>query len=237
MLFEDRHDAGRRLAAALSEFRHRECIVLALPRGGVPIAEEVAKALQAPIDLLLVRKIGAPRQPELAVGSIIDGGSPLIVRDRELLALTGTSVKQFDRICFRELGEIERRRKAYLGGRKPLPVENRIAIVVDDGLATGSTMRVALRAARLREPALLVMAVPVASQSALDTLAGDADQIVCLATPNPFKAVGDFYRDFHQVQDKEVVQTLASSAVRPHPRTGSAAAPRRRNLRAEDHGE
>lgn len=239
MLFEDRRDAGRRLAAALGEFRCHDCIVLALPRGGVPVGAEVARALQVPLDLLLVRKIGAPRQPELAVGSVMDGGAPLIIRDRELLALTGTSIKQFDRICMRELAEIERRRKIYLRGRAPLPLENRIAIVVDDGLATGSTMRVALRAARLRGPAYLVMAVPVASRSALDNLSGEADQTFCLAAPEPFRAVSDFYRDFRPVEDKEVVQTLMASVAQSDPRveSGEGGLPRRQNMRAEDHHE
>lgn len=214
MQFENRRDAGRRLAAALNRFRARDCIVLALPRGGVPVADEVAQAIQAPLDLLLVRKIGAPGQPELAVGAVIDGGSPLIVRDRQLLALTGTTIKHFDRICTRELAEIERRRKLYLGGRPPLPVKGRTAIVVDDGLATGSTMRVALRAARMRNPAHLVVAVPVASQAALDSLAGEADEIICLAAPDPFVAVGHFYRDFRQVEDREVIQVLADAAAR-----------------------
>lgn len=209
MLFRDRRDAGRRLAASLMDLKGRNCVVLALPRGGVPVAAEVAHALKAPLELLLVRKIGAPRQPELAIGSIIDGEAPIIVRDNELMRLTGTSTHQFDQICTRELAEIERRRKLYIGKRSPTPVAGRVAIVVDDGLATGNTMRVALQAVRLRKPEMLVMAVPVAPAGALEEFRGDADRIECLATPDPFGAVGLFYDDFSPTSDEEVVALMA----------------------------
>lgn len=209
MLFRDRQDAGRRLAAALAEFKNRDCVVLALPRGGVPVAAEVAAALDAPLDLLLVRKIGAPQQPELAIGAVIDGGTPIIVRDHQLIRLTGTSDRQFDELCARELAEIERRRTFYLGGRPPEPLHGRIAIVIDDGLATGNTMHAALQAARLREPQELVMAVPVAPPGTMGSFQGEADRIICLATPEPFGAVGYFYEDFNQVSDAEVVRLLA----------------------------
>ncbi len=208
MLFRDRRDAGQQLAAALKEFKGRDCVVLALPRGGVPVAAEVADALDAPLDLLLVRKIGAPRQPELAVGSVIDGGKPIIVRDSELISLTGTSAREFDEICARELAEIERRREFYLGNRPPVPLRGRTAIVVDDGLATGNTMHAALQAARLRAPAMLVMAVPVAPPGTIENFRGEADRIFCLATPEPFGAVGHFYEDFSQTGDAEVVALL-----------------------------
>ena len=196
MLFRDRRDAGRRLAAALTDLKGQDCVVLALPRGGVPVAAEVARALGAPLELLLVRKIGAPRQPELAIGSIIDGETPMIVRDNELMRLTGTSTQQFERICAQELAEIERRRSLYIGNRSQTPVHGKIAIVVDDGLATGNTMRVALQAVRSRKPKKLVMAVPVAPASARDEFRDEADRFVCLATPVPFGAVGYFYDDF-----------------------------------------
>jgi putative phosphoribosyl transferase len=209
MLFQDREDAGRRLARVLAGFKGQDCVVLALPRGGVPVAAQVAAALNAPLDLLLVRKIGAPRQPELAIGAVIDGGAPIIVRDQELIRLTGTSAEQFDELCARELAEIERRRKFYLGGTPPQSLRGRTAIVVDDGLATGNTMHAALKAARLREPKMLVMAVPVAPPGTMDSFQGEADKIVCLATPEPFGAVGYFYQDFHQVSDDEVIQLLA----------------------------
>lgn len=218
MLFADRRDAGRQLSAALSEFRGRDCVVLALPRGGVPVAAEVARALGAPLELLLVRKIGAPGHPELAVGSIIDGESPIIVRDSELMRLTGTSTLEFEQICARELAEIERRRGLYIGNHSPTPVRGRIAIVVDDGLATGNTMRVALHAVRLRKPKLLVMAVPVAPASVRHAFGGEADRIVCLATPEPFHAVGLFYDDFSPTSDEEVMELMANAA-RMQPQT------------------
>jgi predicted phosphoribosyltransferase len=212
MLFRDREDAGQRLAKALVAFKGKPCVVLALPRGGVPVAAKVAAALEAPLDLLLVRKIGAPRQPELAIGAVIDGGTPIIVRDQELIRLTGTSAKQFDQLCAREIAEIERRRKFYFGGRPPPSLRGRVAIVIDDGLATGNTMRAALQAARLREPKALVMAIPVAPQGTLESFLGEADQIVCLALPEPFGSVGQFYQDFTQVSDADVVRLLSESA-------------------------
>src|ERR1019366_9044664 len=214
MLFQDREDAGRRLARVLAEFKNQDCVVLALPRGGVPVAAQVAAALNAPLDLLLVRKIGAPRQPELAIGAVIDGGAPIIVRDQELIRLTGTSAEQFDELCARELAEIERRRKFYLGGTPPQSLRGRTAIVIDDGLATGNTMHAALQAARLREPKMLVMAVPVAPPGTMDSFQREADKIVCLATPKPFGAVGYFYQDFRQVSDDEVIQLLAQGRRR-----------------------
>ncbi len=208
MLFQDRKDAGRQLAAALQNLKGLDCVVLALPRGGVPVASEVAKMLRAPLDLLLVRKIGAPQHPELAIGSVIDGGTPIIVRDSELIRLTGTSSKAFDEICARELAEIERRRKFYLGDRKPVTLAGKIAIIIDDGLATGNTMRAALHAARLRNPRTLIMAVPVAPRGIFENFRDDADKIVCLATPEPFDAVGYFYHDFRPTTDGEVIQLM-----------------------------
>ena len=211
MLFKDRVDAGRQLAAALTEFRGRDCVVLALPRGGVPVAAEVARALNAPLELLLVRKIGAPRQPELAIGSVTDGETPMIVRDEELMRLTGTSAHQFDQICAEELAELERRRALYVGKRLPVAVAGRIAIIVDDGLATGNTMRVALKSVRLRKPEMVVMAVPVAPPGTAEAFRKDADRVLCLATPHPFGAVGYFYDDFSPTADAEVIALMAKA--------------------------
>lgn len=214
MYFRDRHDAGRKLAAALAGFKGQDCVVLALPRGGVPIGAEIAESLGAPLDVLLVRKIGAPYQPELAIGAVVDGGNPIVVRNEELLRLTGTTDQTFDHICKRELAEIERRRRAYVQGRKALDPAGRIAIVVDDGIATGATMRAALRATRARKPSKLVLAVPVAAADTLADLGREADQTVCLATPDPFGAVGLFYSDFGQVSDDDVIALLSRALER-----------------------
>jgi predicted phosphoribosyltransferase len=174
----------------------------------VPVAAEVAAALNAPLDLLLVRKIGAPWHPELAVGAVTDGGDPITVRDADTMRQTGTSDAAFEAARLRELHEIERRRVFYLGSRPPVALEGRIAIVVDDGLATGNTMRAALAAARRRGPALLVMAVPVAPAEVIPTFRGEADRVVCLEMPEHFAAVGNFYKDFEQTGDEEVIALL-----------------------------
>jgi putative phosphoribosyl transferase len=212
MLFKDRRDAGRQLAAFLMDLKGSDCVVLALPRGGVPVAAEVAHALQAPLGLLLVRKIGAPLQPELAIGSIIDGDDPIIVRDNELMRLTGTGARQFEQICARELAEIERRRGLYLGKGPHPRIGGKIAIVVDDGLATGNTMRVALQAVRLRKPKMLVMAVPVAPSSTIEEFGGEVDRLVCVEAPEHFGSVGYFYENFSPTSDEEVVKLMAIAA-------------------------
>jgi predicted phosphoribosyltransferase len=211
MLFTDRRDAGKRLAKALSRFKNEDCVVLALPRGGVPVAAEVAAALHAPLDVILVRKIGAPRRPELAVGSVVDGGTPIIVCDRELMNVTGTLPAQFDAICARELAEIERRRHLYLGHCQPAALKDRVVILVDDGLATGNTMRAALQAVRMHSPKMTVVAVPVAPPGIDRVLRDETDLVVCLATPEPFGAVGQFYDDFDPVSDSEVISLLAAN--------------------------
>lgn len=207
--FHDRTDAGRRLAAALAPYRHEDCLILALPRGGVPVAVEVAEALAAPLDLLLVRKIGAPWHPEFAIGAVIDGVAPIVVRNDEALRHSGTSEHDFQAICARELKEIERRRRVYLQGRQALDPRGRVAIVIDDGIATGATIKAALRAVRKRDPKKLILAVPVAPSEALAELRMEVDEIVCLATPRPFGAVGYFYDDFDQVTDAEVISILS----------------------------
>ena len=146
MSFRDRLDAGRQLAVALAKYRHDEATVLALPRGGVPVAAEVARALDAPLDLILVRKVGVPFQPELAMGAVVDGAQPVIVRNEDVIALTGISGEEFEAACQRELTEIERRRQRYLADRQRAPIAGRVAIVIDDGIATGATVRAALQA-------------------------------------------------------------------------------------------
>ena len=213
MPFIDRDDAGRQLAKALARYKDRKPIVLALPRGGVPVAAKVAEALHAPLDLLLVRKIGVPFQPELAMGAVVDGASPLTVRNEEVISLAGISEHEFSTVRDQQLAEIERRRKMYVGDRPHPELAAHTVIVVDDGIATGATTRAALEAMRLRKPSKLVLAVPVAPTDTLKKLAGEADEIVCLEDYEEFGAIGFFYSDFRQVSDDEVIELLASHPV------------------------
>ena len=208
MSFKDRIEAGRKLATALAAYRNQHPVVLALPRGGVPVAAEVASALKAPLDLILVRKIGVPTQPELAMGAVVDGGEPIIVRNEDVIGLAGISESDFKAVCDSELAEIERRRQRYLGTRPRAEVTARTAIVIDDGVATGATTRAALQATRRRKPKRLVLAVPVAPTDTLSALRSDADDVVCLEDHEFFGAIGFYYRDFRQVSDEEVIKIL-----------------------------
>jgi putative phosphoribosyl transferase len=208
MLFQNRTDAGRQLAKALLKYKSRLPIILALPRGGVLVAAEVATALDAPLDLILVRKIGLPSQPELAMGAVADGEDATIVRNNEVIELCGISEIEFDAVCKNERAEIERRRKRYLGDRARSDVKGRVAIVIDDGIATGATTLAAVRAVRKREPQELVLAVPVAALDTVERLHPEVDAIVCLDTPQDLGAIGYFYRDFRQVGDDEVIAAL-----------------------------
>jgi putative phosphoribosyl transferase len=208
MEFRDRSDAGRRLAKALSKYKGRSAVILALPRGGVPVAAEVAAVLKAPLDLILVRKIGVPVQPELAMGAVVDGASPVIVRNEEVIELSGTSAREFEDACASELAEIERRRQLYIGGRARAEITGQVVIVIDDGIATGATTRAALQAIRKRNPKELVLAVPVAPPDTIRQLRQEVDALICLETPEIFGAIGYFYRDFSQVSDQEVVEIL-----------------------------
>jgi putative phosphoribosyl transferase len=217
MTFRDRSDAGRRLAKALSEYNGRNAVILALPRGGVPVAAEVAAALKAPLDLILVRKIGVPIQPELAMGAVVDGTAPIVVRNEEVIELSGTTADEFDAACARELAEIERRRQLYIGERARAEIAGQVVIVIDDGIATGATTRAALQAIRNRKPKELVLAVPVAPPDTITQLHQQVDALICLETPELFGAIGYFYRDFRQVSDEEVVAIL-----KRFPATGTA---------------
>lgn len=208
MAFLDRAEAGRRLCDALTEFEGQDAVVFALPRGGVPVAAPIAQMLKAPLDLVLVRKIGVPYQPELAMGAVADGGKPVIVRNDDVIALSGVSETRFVRECAEQCAEIERRRRLYLGGRPRAEAKGRVAIVVDDGIATGATTRAALRAVRAREPKKLVLAVPVAPTEAVDALRADVDQLICLEAHDYFSGVGCYYRDFRQIDDDEVIALL-----------------------------
>lgn len=208
MAFEDRVDAGRKLAAALASYKDKAPAVLALPRGGVPVAAEIATALAAPLDLILVRKIGVPGNRELAMGAVVDGATPIVVRNEDVIQLTGTTESEFKAVCDRELEEIDRRRVRYLGGRERVNLAGRTAIVVDDGIATGATMRAALQATRARNPGKLILAVPVAPTDTLVTLRKEVDDLICLEDHEAFGAIGYYYLDFSQISDDEVIEIL-----------------------------
>jgi len=222
MAFRDRSEAGRRLAEALSAYRGRDAVVLALPRGGVPVAAEVAAALQAPLDLILVRKIGVPTQPELAMGAVVDGATPIVVRNEDVIEFAGITEDEFDAECAREFAEIERRRQRYIGERARAEIAGQTVIVIDDGVATGATTRAALQAIRNRKPKQLVLAVPVAPGETITKLRGEVDALICLETPELFGAIGYFYRDFRQVSDQEVIAIL-----KRFPATRAASSPER----------
>ena len=208
MAFKDRIDAGERLADALERLRGEDVVVIALPRGGVEVALPVARRLGAPMTLLLVRKIGLPSQPELAMGAIVDGEKPITVRNESVIGFSGVDQAEFDAVVARELAEIHRRQALYLGGRKPVAIEGRVAIVVDDGIATGATVRAALKGLKARKPARIVLAVPVASDDALDMLKVDADEVVALEGLSGLGAIGFSYRDFPQLSDADVIAAL-----------------------------
>lgn len=206
--FLNRYDAGRQLADALAHLKEENPLVLALPRGGVPVAFEVAKALRAPLDLLMVRKLGAPGHPELGIGAVVDGPEPQLVINEEAMEIVQASRAYVNAEMERQLAEIERRRAFYFAGREPVPLAGRTAIVVDDGIATGGTVRVALKALHGTEAARIVLAVPVAPRDALDSLHDEVDELVCLKVPWDFHAVGLHYASFDQTNDSEVIDCL-----------------------------
>jgi predicted phosphoribosyltransferase len=207
-LFRDRADAGRRLGAGLKQYAGKpDLLVLALPRGGVPVAYEVAKALQARMDVFIVRKLGVPGQEELAMGAVATGG--VRVLNHQVVNALGIPDYIIDAVVKEETDELKRREQLYRGDRPPPSVRGKTVILVDDGLATGSTMLAAVRALREQSPARIVVAVPVASPDTCELLKACVDEVVCAATPEPFYAVGFWYQDFEQTTDDEVRELLS----------------------------
>lgn len=207
-LYRDRIDAGRRLAAQLAAYAGRpDVIVLGLPRGGVPVAEQVARALGAELDVFVVRKVGVPGHEELAMGAVASGGVRVV--NREVVDGLGISDEMLRHAAAEELVEVERRERVYRGDRDPAFLVDRIVILVDDGLATGASMRAAIEAVRIHRPAQITVAVPVAPSVSCDELRSVADAVICAATPEPFFAIGQWYEDFSQTTDDEVREALA----------------------------
>jgi putative phosphoribosyl transferase len=211
VLFRNRSEAGRLLARTLEDYKEKpDVLVMALPRGGVPVAYEVARALNAPLDIFLVRKLGVPGHEEVAMGAIASGGIRLLNED--LIRELNISQEMIDAITEREQRELERRERLYRGDKPAPDVRGRTVIVVDDGLATGSTMKVALTALREQQPARLIVAVPIAPPDTCESLREAADQVVCAVTPEPFMAVGAWYQRFDQTTDDEVRDLIKRAA-------------------------
>lgn len=210
-MFRDREEAGGLLAAKLERYRDRAPVVLALPRGGVPVAFEVARALGAPLDIVVARKLGAPDDPELAVGAVVDGEEPVCVLNDALIAALRVSRDYLSGETRAQLQEIRRRESAYRRGRPPAAVAGRVALIVDDGIATGASMRAAVRGVRRRGALGVVAAAPVAPPEVVAELRREADDVVVLEEPKPFASVGAFYADFSQTGDDEVVRLLESA--------------------------
>ena len=214
LMFADRAEAGALLAEEVATLGLAEPLVLALPRGGVPVGAAIAMRLDAPLDVVLVRKLGAPGEPELAIGAVADGAAPEIVLNDKLVAALGIGADYIEAEAARGLGLIEARRRSYAGLRPGVDPAGRAAIVVDDGVATGMTMQAALRSVRRLGPGRLIAATPVASRDALAMLRAEADIAVCLSAPRRFLSVGSFYRSFAQVSEEEVFRLLGEAAAR-----------------------
>lgn len=219
-IFKDRKQAGQLLAEEVARHGYADPIVFGLPRGGVPVAAEVAAKLKAPLDVILVRKIGAPMQPELAVGAVVDGDAPEIVRNEELIRELGLSEDHVREEAQRQLAIIEARRKLWVAGRPRVPVQDKTAIIVDDGIATGATVRASLHALKRQGSKRTVVATPVAPLQAVEALREEADDVICLETPEYFGAIGFFYQDFSQVSDAEVSRLLNSMSAEGTPEKG-----------------
>jgi predicted phosphoribosyltransferase len=213
-LFRDRREAGERLARALSDFTGEDVVVLGIPRGGVVVGASVANQLGAPLDVVIPRKVGAPGNPELGLGAVAEG---VEVLDQRLLDVLGVTEGYLRREVAAQQEELRRRAEVYRGGRAPVDLAGKVAIVVDDGVATGGTAVAAIRWARNHGAAKVVLAVPVAPGDAVERLRQEADQVVALAAPEPFYAVGQWYADFPQVSDEEVIELLSGRSAPPSP--------------------
>ncbi len=212
LIFTDRKEAGLKLAIALAKDKSESPVVLPIPRGGVPVGYEVARALGAPLDVIVTRKLGAPGEPELGLGAVVDGDHPETVLNQNLVALLGVSEQYLRAEIESQLKEIRRRQEAYRKGRPAVDVKGRTAIIVDDGIATGGSIRAALRGVRRLSPKKVVLAVPVAPAHTIEVLRPEADEVVCLSAPADFMAIGEFYQDFSQTSDEEVIQLLEAAA-------------------------
>lgn len=212
-LFRDRSHAGQELAEALQHLKDSDPLVLALPRGGVPVAFEVSRALSAPLDLVLVRKIGAPGNEELALGAVIDGAEPKWVINQELFNQISPPPNWFEEEMQRQLSELERRRQRYCGQRPAPVLSGRCVILIDDGVATGATVRAALKGLKQSNPSRIVLAVPVGPGAEMEMLRAEVDELVCLAMPDPFIGVGCHYGDFDQTSDEQVIDLLARAST------------------------
>ena len=215
--FLNRTEAGKALARSLADKGYADPVIQALPRGGVPVGIEVARHLHAPMDIVMVRKIGVPGQPELAAAAVVNGDDPQIVVNETIAVQAGLSHDAINTLAQAQLEEIARRRAIYLKDRAPIPIKGRTVIVVDDGIATGATMRASLKALRRRAPARLVLAVPVAAPDTLATLRGEVDEVVCLLRPIPLFGVGAHYDDFGQTSDDEVIRLMNEADGFVHP--------------------
>ena len=214
-MFTDRREAGQRLLKRLGSLDPENTIIVALPRGGLPVADVIAKALGVPLDIVFVRKVGLPGHPEFAVAAVTDGENPNITVNEDVARMTGLNHADIARLAERELPEIHRRRKIYLNGRPSLSLAGKIVVVVDDGIATGATMRAALRLVRDQDPARLIVAIPVGPTATIAALESECDEVICLECPADFRAVGLHYRDFGQVSDVTVSKIIERHARRP----------------------
>lgn len=216
-IFTDRRQAGKLLAQEVARRGYSDPVVLGLPRGGVPVAAEVAAALKAPLDVVLVRKIGAPLQRELAMGAVVDGDAPEIVRNEDVIEGYGITDSEFEEAAKEQLKVIEARRALWVAGRARVPIKDRTVIIVDDGIATGATVRASVHALKRRGPKRIVVATPVAPPEAVEALQQEADDVICLETPQYMGAIGFFYVNFSQVSDAEVTSILERAPTQPVP--------------------